>query len=124
MKAVTTLVVVVVLQMVSGQGIGSGQSPALSTIMCQLFLGDIPLCPASSCKELADLKVWNLRSGQHWLNVGDTLLKAYCTIGISPSQSPGWMRVAYVSSSRGCPAGLEELTVSDRKLWEDSRHWL
>ena len=111
-----------VIEVASCHGSGSGQnpvlsqSPALSRIMCKLFVGDIALCPASSCEEIADATLWNYRSGQYWLTAGNTLFQAYCVTSISPSQSQGWMRVAYVSSSRGCPAGLEEWTVSGRKL--------
>ena len=122
MKVATILVVVMVIRMISCHEIGSGQnpvlsqSPALSRIMCRFFIGDIALCPASSCEEIADATLWNYRSGQYWLTVGNTLFQTYCFTSISPSQSRGWMRVAYISSSRGCPAGLEEWTVSGRKL--------
>ena len=34
-----------------------GSIPSLQGILCQLSLGDIPLCPASSCKEVADTRL-------------------------------------------------------------------
>ena len=39
----------------------------LVDIMCELNLGDIPSCPASSCKEVADTKLRSARSGYYWL---------------------------------------------------------
>ena len=90
--------------------------PSLSGILCQLFLGGIPLCPASSCKEVADTSLWNTRSGLHWLTDGNTIFQAYCSNTISPSQSQGWMRAGYVRSSHGCPDGLEEVTAGGKKL--------
>ena len=33
-----------------------------------------------------------------------------------PSESRGWMRVAYVSASQGCPSGLEPVTAGGRKM--------
>ena len=115
-KEVLLLVFVALLQAVSSQEHGSGELPALSRIVCQLFLGDIPLCPGSSCKEIAETRLWNSRSGLHWLTSGNHLTQAQCFNRISPSQSRGWMRVGYVSASNGCPAGLGALTLGGRKL--------
>ena len=85
-------------------------------ITCELHLGDIPSCPASSCKEVADTKLSVSRNGIHWLARGVQLFPAYCSPSISPSESQGWMRVAYVSASRGCPSGLEPVTAGGRKM--------
>ena len=87
----------------------------LENITCQAFLGDIPGCPARSCKHIVDTKLWPSRSGYHWL--GDSsVFQAYCSISISPSESRGWMRVAGVSASQGCPSGLEPVTAGGRKM--------
>ena len=87
----------------------------LENITCQAFLGDIPGCPARSCKHIVDTKLWPSRSGYHWL--GDSsAFQAYCTLSISPSESRGWMRVADVSASQGCPSGLEPVTAGGRKM--------
>ena len=92
------------------------QEQRLADIMCQLFLGDIPRCPASSCKEVADTKLWSARSGHHWLARNVSKFQAYCSISISPSESRGWMRVADVSATQGCPSGLEPVTAGGRKM--------
>ena len=96
----------------------------LENITCQAFLGDIPGCPARSCKHIVDTKLWPSRSGYHWL--GDSsVFQAYCTLSISPSESRGWMRVANVSASQGCPSGLEPVTAGGRKMCrKDSGPWL
>ena len=87
----------------------------LENITCQAFLGDIPGCPARSCKHIVDTKLWPSRSGYHWL--GDSsVFQAYCTFSISPSESRGWMRVADVYASQGCPSGLEPVTAGGRKM--------
>ena len=119
MKILLFCLLVAVFQTASASvenNVAEQQDPSLSDIMCQLFLGDIPRCPASSCKEVADTKFWRARTGKHWLKNTDSVFQAYCTTGISPSESQGWMRVAYVSASRGCPTGLGQLTAGGRKL--------
>ena len=35
---------------------------------------------------------------------------------IPPDQSRGWLRVAGIPSSNGCPPGLEEVPAQDKKL--------
>ena len=90
--------------------------PSLPGIVCQLFLGGIPLCPASSCKEVADATLWRSRSGLHWLTSDNDTIQAYCSERISPSQYRGWMRAGYVYSGNGCPAGLGEVTAGSKKL--------
>ena len=92
--------------------------PSLSGIVCQLFLGGISLYPGSSCKEIAETRLWSSRSGLHWLNTGRHLVQAICEETIPPSKSRGWMRVGYISSESEsqCPAGLEALTAGGRKL--------
>ena len=112
----TTLLLVAAVQIVTSQKTNYDQIPSLSGIMCQLYLGGIPLCPASSCKEVADTRLWNTQSGLHWLTDGNTLVQAYCSNTISPSQSRGWMRAGYVRSSYGCPDSLEEVTAGGKKL--------
>ena len=96
----------------------TGQAPEQPprSITCELHLGDIPSCPASSCKEVADTKLRNAQYGHHWLARGNTRFPVYCSPSISPSESRGWMRVAYVSASQGCPSGLEPVTAGGRKL--------
>ena len=84
--------------------------------MCELHLGDIPSCPASSCKEVADTKLRSAQYGYHWLMGNVSKFQAYCSISISPSESRGWMRVADVSASQGCPSGLEPVTAGGRKM--------
>ena len=86
------------------------------SITCELHLGDIPSCPASSCKEVADTKLRNAQYGYHWLAKGNTRFPAYCSPSISPSETRGWMRVAYISASQGCPSGLEPVTAGGRKM--------
>ena len=116
MKATIFLVMIAIQTAWSQVYYGSGQSSSFSGIMCQLYLGGIPLCPASSCKEVADTRLWNTRSGLHWLTDGNRLVQAYCSTTISPSQSRGWMRAGYVQSGHGCPVGLGQLTAGGRKL--------
>ena len=117
MKVAIFLVVTIAVQIAWSQVLyGSGQSSSLSGIMCQLYLGGIPLCPASSCKEVADTRLWSTRSGLHWLTDGNRLVQAYCSNTISPSQSRGWMRAGYVRSGYGCPVDLGQLTAGGRKL--------
>ena len=81
---------------------------------CDIHLGDIPSNPASSCKEVADTKLSVSRSGYHWL--AQDKFQAYCSPSIPPSESRGWMRVANISASQGCPSGLEPVTAGGRKL--------
>ena len=81
---------------------------------CDIHLGDIPSNPASSCKEVADTKLSVSRSGYHWL--ARDKFQAYCSHSIPPSESRGWMRVANISASQGCPSGLEPVTAGGRKL--------
>ena len=104
MKLIFVLVMVVVLQPALAH---ESLSEILSGFMCQLHLGDIPRCPATSCKEIADTKLAQSRSGLHWLTNGSTLFQAYCG---SPSQSLGF------SSSQGCPTGLEPVTAGGKQL--------
>ena len=92
------------------------QEQKLADITCELHLGDIPSCPASSCKEVADTKLWSARSGHHWLARNVSKFQAYCSISISPSASRGWMRVADVYASQGCPSGLEPVTAGGRMM--------
>ena len=96
-------------QMAVSQTSSYDQFPSLSGILCQLFLGGIPLCPASSCKEVADTSLWNTRSGLHWLTDGNQCFQAQCNTAIPPSSDRGWMQVGNIRSSSGCPDGLEEL---------------
>ena len=113
MKVENIIVIMMAIQVAWSQGYGSGDTIKMSGIMCQLFLGGIPLCPGSSCKEIYDTRLWDSRSGLHWLKNG---VQAYCIRSISPSQSLGWMRVGYVRSIHGCPEGLGQLTAGDKKL--------
>ena len=118
MKVALLLVITVALQTVWSKELeyNFGQIPALSGIMCQLFLGGIPLCPASSCKEIADTRLWDTRSDLHWLITGNRLWKAYCLHSIPSSMCLGWMRAGYIRAYRGCPEGLEPVTANGKKL--------
>ena len=113
--ALSLLAVVLILQPALALG-ETLNGASVSGILCQLFLGDIPLCPATSCKEIAEIKLWQPRSGQHWLTNGYTSFLADCVNRIPPSDSVGWIRVANVSSSQGCPSGLESVTARGRRL--------
>ena len=88
----------------------------LSTVLCPLFLGGSPLCPASSCTEFAEKRVWPFRDGLYWLRNNHINELGYCVDTIVPSSSRGWMRVGYISSFSGCPSGLEPFTAGSRKL--------
>ena len=110
------MLVAVAAASASSQADFYGSIPSLQGILCQLHLGDIPLCPASSCKEVADTRLGDCRSGLHWLTNGDTVFLARCDHGIPPSQSRGWMQVVNITSDSGCPAGLEQLTAGAKKL--------
>ena len=92
------------------------QEQKLADITCELHLGDIPSCPASSCKEVGDTKLGGERYGYHWLVRNISKFQAYCAPSISPSESRGWMRVAGVYASQGCPSGLEPVTAGGRKM--------
>ena len=87
----------------------------LTSLMCELHLGDIPSCPASSCKEVAAVLSKD-RSGLHWLKENNKKFQVYCTPSITPSESRGWMRVGEMSASQGCPTGLEPITAGGRKM--------
>ena len=115
-KVALLCLVLAVLPNLSAQLSNESEEHMLSDIMCQLHLGDIPRCPASSCKEVADTKLGNSRDGIHWLVKDFLSFQAYCVTNMSPSESRGWMRVAYVSASHGCPTGLGQLTAGGRKL--------
>ena len=94
-----------------------GSIPSLPGIVCQLFLGGVPLCPGSSCKDIAETRLWSSRSGLHWLtSKSQTPVQAQCEESIPPSESRGWMKVGYVTSNSSCPEGLEALTAGGRKL--------
>ena len=117
MKVALLLVMMAAFQITASQHLNYDQIPALSGIMCQLYLGGIPLCPASSCKEIADTRLWDTRSGLHWLTDGmNEPWKAYCSYNISPSHCVGWMRAEHVQASCGCPEGLEPVTAGGREL--------
>ena len=115
MKTIRWCVLAAVLLTASANAHTSNESQEqkLVDIMCELHLGDIPSCPASSCKEVADTKLRSAQSGYHWLLRN---IQAYCAPSISPSESRGWMRVANVSASQGCPSGLEPVTAGGRKM--------
>ena len=90
-----------------------------AAVICQLNQGNIPLCPATSCKELAEtrLDTTDYRTGYYWLTNGASVTKAYCAETIAPSESQGWMRVGEVNSdATGCPQGLEEYISGERIL--------
>ena len=110
------LLLLAALHVATSQKTNYDQFPSLSGILCQLFLGGIPLCPASSCKEVADTSLWNTRSGLHWLTDGNQCFQAQCNTTIPPSFDRGWMQVGNIRSSSGCPDDLEEVTAGDRKL--------
>ena len=116
MKVTLLLVMMAAFQITASQHLNYDQIPALSGIMCQLYLGGIPLCPASSCKEIADTRLWDTRSGLHWLTDGNKLWKAHCLHSIPSSTCLGWMRVGHVQASLGCPEGLEPVTAGGRDL--------
>ena len=118
MKVALLLVITAALQTVWSKELeyNFGQIPALSGIMCQLYLGGIPLCPGSSCKEIADTRLWDTRSGLHWLTDGNKLWKAYCLHSIPSSMCLGWMRAGHVQANWGCPEGLEPVTAGGRDL--------
>jgi hypothetical protein len=90
--------------------------PPLSGVLCQLFMGGIPLCPASSCKEAADTRLWAPRSGLHWLTDGSQLYQAYCQDNIPGSDCRGFQRVFEFSSINGCPEGLEPISAGGMSL--------
>ena len=115
-KLILLLVVVFATASASSQADYYSSIPSVQGLLCQLHLGDIPLCPASSCKEIADTRLGNSRSGLHWLTNGHTVFQANCDLEIPPSESRGWMTVANISSGDGCPTGLEQLTAGGRKL--------
>ena len=115
-KVALLCLVLAVLPNLSAQLSNESEEHMLSDIMCQLFLGDIPRCPASSCKEVVQKKLWSSRYGMHWLLKDFLSFQAYCVTNMSPSESRGWMRVAYVSASHGCPTGLEPVTAGGRKM--------
>ena len=88
--------------------------PSLSGIFCQLFLGEIPLCPASTCKEVAETRLGKSSTGFHWVKYGEKLSRVYC--GDQFPVEKGWKSVANVSSASGCPTGLQQHTVGGRTL--------
>ena len=118
MRTLQLLVVVVAaMTIASAASTTTRYTPSLQGIICQLFLGGIPFCPASSCKEIVDNTLWtDFQPGLHWLTSPTGVCKGYCVDTIDPDQSRGWLRVADVASNNSCPPGLEEGTAGDNKL--------
>ena len=90
----------------------------LTSLMCELHLGDIPSCPASSCKEVAAVLSKD-RSGLHWLKENNKKFQVYCTPSIPPSESRGWMMVGEVSASQG-QGGLSLKKLTAPLDWSQS----
>ena len=110
------LLILVVVAAASASGPTATSSTA--EILCQAFLGDIPLCSASSCWEIANTKLSATRNGFYWLTNGHHgKTKAFCQQNITPDPSPGWMRAGYFkSTTTGCPDGLEAVVAGGRTL--------
>ena len=113
MKSLLVLLVVAAVT-ASSQASLYDSIPSLSGIFCQLYLGEIPLCAVSSCKEIAQTRLGKSSTSFHWLKYGEKVSRFYC--GNQFPVEEGWTRVANVSSASGCPTGLEQLTVGGRTL--------
>ena len=102
-KVALLCLVLEILPNLSAQLSNESEEHMLSDIMCQLFLGDIPRCPASSCKEVADTKLGNSRDGIHWLVKDFSSFQAYCVTNMSPSESRGGCRWPMSLPARAAP---------------------
>jgi hypothetical protein len=84
------------------------------------ILGQVSSYPASSCKQLADVRATdNLDSGYYWVKSGNgTSIKVFCDLknGFTTSDQ-GWMRAGYLNMTEAdseCPGSLRSFQSPKR----------
>ena len=86
-----------------------GSIPSVQGILCQLSLGDIPLCPASSCKEVADTR---LGDSLDLASTGSLMETLYSRLTATMESHPA-------SLQAGCRLQTLPLTVAVQQDWSN-----
>ena len=110
------LLVLAVAVVVAVSGLPSCVNLDPSPLLCQVFLGGTHFCPATSCAQIAQTRVWDAKDGYYWLTTDNETSQVYCAHSITPRESRGWMRVGLIDAQTGCPSDLEYLVAGGRKL--------
>ena len=100
--------------------IGQLVAPLLAQLKHLQLPGKTPSHPATSCKEIQELKP-SSPSGYYWITASDeSTVHMYCDMNRTCGGiTGGWMRVASIdmtNSSQQCPNGLKTITKSSKRL--------
>ena len=100
--------------------IGQLVAPLLAQLKRLQLPGKTPSHPATSCKEIQELKP-STPSGYYWITASDeSAVHMYCDMSRTCGGiTGGWMRVASIdmtNSSQQCPNGLKTITKSSKRL--------
>ena len=95
-------------------------APLLAQLKHLQLPGKTPSHPATSCKEIQELKP-STPSGYYWITASDeSAVRMYCDMNRTCGGiTGGWMRVASIdmtNSSQQCPNGLKTITKSSKRL--------
>ena len=95
-------------------------APLLAQLKHLQLPGKTPSHPATSCKEIQELKP-SSPSGYYWITASDeSTVHMYCDMNRTCGGiTGGWMRVASIdmtNSSQQCPNGLKTITKSSKRL--------
>ena len=95
-------------------------APLLAQLKHLQLPGKTPSHPATSCKEIQELKP-SSPSGYYWITAPDeSAVHMYCDMNrMCGGITGGWMRVASIdmtNSSQQCPNGLKTITKSSKRL--------
>jgi hypothetical protein len=107
------LLVLAVAVVVAVSGIPSCTNLGPSQLLCQVFLGGTHFCPATSCAQIAQTRVWDAKDGYYWLTTDNDVSQVYCAHSITPRESRGWMRVGLIDAKTSCPSDLEYLVAGN-----------
>ena len=110
------LLVLAVAVVVAVSGFPSCTNLGPSQLLCQVFLGGTHFCPATSCAQIAQTRVWDAKDGYYWLTTDNDVSQVYCAHSITPREPRGWMRVGLIDAKTSCPSDLEYLVAGDRKV--------
>ena len=100
--------------------IGQLVAPLLAQLKHLQLPGKTPSHPATSCKEIQELKPGS-SSGYYWITASDdSAVRMYCDMSRTCGGiRGGWMQVANIdmtNSSHQCPNGLKSITKSSKRL--------
>ena len=100
--------------------IGQLVAPLLAQLKHLQLPGKTPSHPATSCKEIQELKP-STPSGYYWITASDdSAVRMYCDMSRTCGGiTGGWMQVASIdmtNSSQQCPNGLKTITKSSKRL--------